>query len=38
MDCSGYSVKSLLDEASKYPGVSETRRQLVVALSVLEKC
>ena len=49
LDCSGYSANSLLDEASTDPGASlldeastdlgssETMRQLMVALSVLEK-
>ena len=37
LDCSGFSANSLLDEATKDPGASETTRQLVVALSDLEK-
>ena len=37
LDCSGFSANSLLDEASRDPRASETTRQLVSALSGLEK-
>ena len=37
LDCSGYLVNSLLDEAVLDPEASETTRQLVCALSGLEK-
>ena len=37
LDCSGFCANSLLDEGSKDAKASETTRQLVVALSDLEK-
>ena len=37
LDCSGFLANSLLEEASKDPLASKSTRQLVVALSDLEK-
>ena len=37
LDCSGFSANGLLDEASRDPVASETTRQLMCALSGLEK-
>ena len=37
LDCSGFSANSFMEEASKDPGASKSTRQLVVALSDLEK-